>query len=411
MSVSSPQSIPRVHFITVTSAAVVLFISGCRDSDRAPIPKVPSKEPLQVSRFEPPDPSAGLRSFDEIIKLPEHQFDVAEAVLSLSSELAPSATPEVAKRTLEEIDRLAARAKEDLPENPDAIDYFDTLYEVVLDRKTADPFREDRPENYDLSLAVSKRRGSCLSVGIMTLAVTRRMGAPIHGVQCPAHFFLKYTPPAGAKAAAAEALNFDVTRPSPENWKKFDDNFYRRWHQIDSRAESAGAYLRPLTDREVVSAYLSSRSGYFASRKDFTAALLDAERALALNPRNVTAQINAGFSAESLQKYQAAHDFYAKALQIDPRSIRALNNLAYLKVRDSQSSFFDIKGAEHLIGSALKQQPDKAFLLATCGEVKAARKDWRGAGRCLQDAMKLEPKNAAYRQRFMYFREQLRGGE
>ena len=372
--------------------------------------KEPAKDakPLKPSpgapEFHAPDPSRPIRTFEQIAALPNAEFDVAEAVLALGQEATVSGDPQAA---LKELDRLAARARADLPDKPDAQDCFDTLYDLVLNRKSADPFREDRAEDYDLTFTVSRRRGDCLSVGIMTLAVARRIGAPVWGAQCPAHFFLRSLPEADKNGKLAP-INFDVTRLTPENWSRLDDEFYRRWQHFDEKAEAAGAYMRALTDREVVSVFLSSRSGFYAGKKQHAQSLKDAQRSLELNPRNITACINGGYAEEQLGNLHAARDFYVQALKVDPNSVRALNNLAYVKVKDAAAPEFDPKGAEKLIDSALRIDPNKAYLHATYGEVKAAQKDWRGATRALQDAMKLEPKNAAYRERMLALREQLR---
>ena len=135
---------------------------------------------------------------------------------------------------------------------------------------------------------------------------------------------MRYVGPSGKDKV--RVLNFDVTRPTPEDWRKLDDNFYRQWRHFGARAERAGAYLQPLTDREVVSAFLASRSGFDALQNDMPAAQRDAERALALNPRNITAMINAGFALQGLNKLPEAEESYRKALKIDPESLHALNN-------------------------------------------------------------------------------------
>lgn len=399
--------------LLICGLAAVVLLPGCdgprqdgpSDPETPPTPHSASPDNSKASTaFKAPDPAAPLRKFDAIAALPDNEFDLAEAVLALGQEVGAAADPAA---TLTELDRLAARAKADLPAKPDGQDYFDTLYEIVLNRKSAEPFREDRAEDYDLSFTVARHKGSCLSVGILTLAVARRIGAPVSGAHCPSHFFLRYIPPPDEKGKVVP-VNFDVTRLTPNNWTKLDDDFYRKWQHFDEHAEAAGAYMRPLIDREVVSVFLSSRSGFFASKKNFAQALNDAERSLALNPRNITACINAGFAQESLGHLAEAQRHYNQALAIDPNSVRALNNLAYVKVKDPASAEFDPKQAERLIETALHMDPYRAYLHATYGEVKAAQHDWRGATRCLQDAAKFEPKNAAYRERFMYFRDKLR---
>lgn len=399
--VSRLQSSSFASFCIVWIALLAGCVSPVKNDSRLSFSSIRSTQ-LEVLDLEHPP-----RSFEQVIALPDEQFDVAEAVLALSAELDPVGSTDRSLGTIRELNRLAERARADLPRNPDGADYFDTLYEVVLNRKAAEPFRDNRAEDYDLSYTVQHHRGSCLSVGIMTLAVARRIGAPIWGAQCPAHFFLRHISEPDAKGKTS-SLNFDVTKPSPENWKKIDDAFYRNWRRFDDHAESMGAYLRPLSDREVVSAFLSSRSGFHALKNNFELALKDARRALELNNRNVNAYLNIGYALESLGRLEEAERAYQKVLQIDPRCVRALNNWAFLKIRDPNSKLFDVRRSEKLIESALDFEPDKAYLHATHAEIKAVRRDWRGATRCMQETMRRDPKNNAYRERFLFFREKLR---
>lgn len=362
----------------------------------------PAPAKADSKTFAPSEP----RSFKDLAGLPDDQFDVAEAVLALGAEdgfsLGTSAV-----ETLKRLDTLAARAKSQLPDNPELTDYYDALYDVVLIRKPSEPTHDERPDDFDLSRAVFQHRGNCMSIGISALAVARRMGAPIHGAQCPGHFFLRGSVARSNKSREI-ALNFDVTRPTPDNWGKLDDDFYRKWRHFDAKAEASGEYLRPMTDKQVVSAFLSSRSGYLAREKNFEGALNDAQRALALNAKNIYALINSGYARESLKQLEEAESDYKRALEIDPQCVRAMNNLAFVKIRDKHSSSYDVKRAEKYIDQALKIDPDQAYLYATKGEVCAVRGDYKDATRNLQTACSLAPKNTLYRERFMALREHLR---
>ena len=50
------------------------------------------------------------------------------------------------------------------------------------------------------------------------------------------------------------------------------------------------------------------------------------DKALAIDPNNVEALSNKGFSLFGLEKYKEAIEYYDKALAIDPNYIKALNN-------------------------------------------------------------------------------------
>src|SRR5437773_1762853 len=87
----------------------VFVLSGCvpgvpHRRQSAPVPVVKTPETVN---FQAPDPAAP-RTFDEIVKLPDEKFDVAEAVLALGAE-TPSSGPRTSpQKILQELDRLAA---------------------------------------------------------------------------------------------------------------------------------------------------------------------------------------------------------------------------------------------------------------------------------------------------------------
>ncbi len=396
----------KAEFVTLPDVVVE---PSAKPATEPAAPAPTQTEASVVPQWHAPSPDGPRRTFEQILDLPDDQFDIAEAVLALSAETPNGLSSQAQATALKELDRVAAQAKVALPHNPDGIDYCDTLYDVVLNRHAAQPYREDRAEDYDLSFTLQKKRGSCLSVGIMTLAVARRMGAPIWGAQCPGHFLLRYVPPA-QNDHHDEPLNFDVTRPTSKDWKELDDNFYRRWHHIE-KDSAQGLYLRPLTDREVVGVFLASKSGFQALKGSYPEALASAHRALALNSRDPIACINAGYALEAMDRLEAARAMYQQALTIDPGLLRAMNNMAYLKVRAPQSPVYDLAGARVLINSALKRAPDMTYLLVTQAEVKAAGGDWREATRCMLDVIHRDNSNKYYHERLLFFRSQLLAAE
>jgi tetratricopeptide (TPR) repeat protein len=380
---------------------------------RNPKPQPPKFEPgpaeaadvvnLKPAKTEPGEKLVGSEVFKRLLEAPDAQFDLAAAILALNAEagLAPANTT---AETLARLDELAKKAREQLPDKPDVTDYYDALYDVVLNRHPIQPPPEDKLDDFDLNRAIYQHRGNCLTIGIEALAVARRMNAPIQGAQIPGHFFLRGS---GRVKDKEVAVNFDVTRPSPDNWTKVDDDFYRKWRHFDSKEERNCEYLKPMSDKYVVSAFLASRSGLFSKEKRYDAALLDADRALELNPRNVIALINAGYARECMKKYEEAEAAYLGALELNSQSTLALNNLAFVKIRDRHSPVFDVKRAEKYIDQALKIDPDAAYLYATKGEIAAVKSDYREATRYLQTAWNMS-KNTAYHDRFMELRAILR---
>lgn len=389
----------RPFLLLAMLLTALISVGGCRSQRQQASKPVPAPAFAARSRA----PITPPRAIDDILALPDAEFDLDEAVLALGREINPEAD---STEALVSLNALSEAAREELPLDPDPLDYIDALYTAVMNRKAAEPFREDRAEDYDLAYTIKKRRGTCLSAGILVLAVSRRIGAPLYGAQAPGHFLLRAEMP-----NQMTPIFVDVTRPVPDRWRELDENFFRDAYRFDSKAQASAGYLAPLSDKQVLAVYLASRSGYFAKLGQHEAALKDAQRAQAMHPTNPTAALNAGFALESLSRYQEAEAQYRRALTLNPQSVRTMSNLAYLKVRSPESEVFNPREAERIIKQALKLEPRRAYLHATLAEIKAARQDWRAAARVMQEAISLDKKNKAYRERFMAFRARLRDDE
>ena len=179
---------------------------------------------------------------------------------------------------------------------------------MVLNRRPASPAHEENAEDFDLTRAPSCSIAAIASAWASPHWPSRgAWAAPINGTQCPGHFFLRGIDPSKPKIRGKDvAIYFDATHPTPDNWNKLDDDFYRHWRHFDIKSETSGEYLRPMSDKQVLSAFLASRSGYLAREGRIDDARDDAERALALNPKNIAALINSGFVQENNKNFAEA---------------------------------------------------------------------------------------------------------
>jgi Tfp pilus assembly protein PilF len=115
---------------------------------------------------------------------------------------------------------------------------------------------------------------------------------------------------------------------------------------------------------------------------------------LAAHPEATTAWINLGNAQEKLGQHEEAEASFRKALQIDPASRDALNNLAWLLFEEKR-----YPEAEPLARKAAAEQgPDSYLVLDTLGRVLAARGACEEAVRTFQKAIdSLSPSQTAAR--------------
>jgi regulator of sirC expression with transglutaminase-like and TPR domain len=110
---------------------------------------------------------------------------------------------------------------------------------------------------FQLSSVLRDRRGSCLGLGALTMAVAERLGVPLDGVLLPGHFFVRSRGPG--------AHNIELLRRGevmPDEWYR---NKYGPWPE-------AGAYNRPVSPTELAAIHWYNRGNDLRKNGDWEAA-------------------------------------------------------------------------------------------------------------------------------------------
>jgi regulator of sirC expression with transglutaminase-like and TPR domain len=161
------------------------------------------------------------------------------------------------------------------------------------------------------------RRGSCVGLGTLYLAVAERLGRRAHGVLVPGHFFVRIEDAAGPR-------NVELLRRGeqmPESW-------YRHKYLPAPAARPPAAYLRALTTPEVLAvvrfnlanhqreagALAAAEAGYRGATHDF--------------PSFPEAHASLGLTLHLLGRLREARQAYQAASRLDPALPGLAKNLA-----------------------------------------------------------------------------------
>ena len=162
---------------------------------------------------------------------------VASTLLALGAELgAPAAE---LPSTWFALEQLAAQVTDD----PRAADtsMADRLRALLFDTQRFErEVTDDALRFVALPSVVAGRRGTCVGLGALYLALAERLGLEAHGVMVPGHFFVRVA------ENGRPPINVELLRRGealPESWYR---EKYGPW------SPAASAYLRPLTLAEVV---------------------------------------------------------------------------------------------------------------------------------------------------------------
>jgi regulator of sirC expression with transglutaminase-like and TPR domain len=238
-------------------------------------------------------------------------------MLQTALEVARREKPELeAHQVRAEVKRLAARYRDLVGTSTEPARRADAFRRLLFESEHYEAVADlESPETLYIDAVLKRRKGYCLSLSVIALAVAEEVGAPLFGVAAPNHFFVRYDD-------GSFRRNLELTRKGTE---VTDAEFKKRFGRF---LADGALYLRNLKLKEV-RAFLIHNRGYVAlSRKRFKQARADFEEAIRLVPELNEAHRNLGVLLGERKQWEAAQSSFTRALALYPGDADALINLA-----------------------------------------------------------------------------------
>ena len=215
-----------------------------------------------------------------------------------------------------ELTRLADRLRPEVVGAADGDHIVGAFRRVLLveERFTYDKSSAD-PGNYLLESVLVRRKGNCLGLSLLYLALADRLGIPFRGVYVPSHCFVRY-----------EGKTIRRNVEFAEDGASWEDDRYRRVFGIDP----ARPYLRSLTSAEMLGVFLKTLGAGYSRKGREEDALRLYDEAGRLYPGLPDVHYNAGVSLQKLGRLDEAAGKYRRALDLDPEMAAARENLSIL---------------------------------------------------------------------------------
>jgi regulator of sirC expression with transglutaminase-like and TPR domain len=192
------------------------------------------------------------------------------------------------------------------------------------------------PDNLFLGSVLARRRGYCIGIAALYLALAEQLDLPIFAVATPTHVFLRYDD--GTTRVNIEPFQQGAALP---------DAHYVREHRIPERSVAEGVFLRNLTVDEFLARAHNNLGVIHSHRKDFGRAAAEYESAARLDARFPAPLYNLGNDRLLQGDHRRAARLFSKALRLHPTDIWALNNrgLAYVKQGKPEKARRDFEAA------------------------------------------------------------------
>ncbi len=347
---------------------MILFCSVC--IGMLPL-AAPSKAALANSGL------AGLRvhTVEGILRLPAEEIDLGTAALIISRNWGTTKTLHAYRR---KIDLMAEEVQKRLQEKKLPADYHAIpeinryLFEELKFQsvKTA-----DNPDDLFLHVVLDQKRGYCLSLSVLYLAIGERLGLPLYGVVVPGHFFVRYDD-------GNVRLNIETTAGGGTA----DDDYYRRTF---SPPAGHNLYMTNLNKRQTLGCFFNNLGNSYKAVGRIDQALVELTRAVQINPTLPEARTNLGNIYLLKGQVEQAIYEYRQALSILPNDPKTLNNLGNAFLQQNQ-----LQQAAQAYLRALQQDPAMTEAHRNLAHVYRLQGLTNKAMEHLQTAVQLAPEEA-----------------
>jgi tetratricopeptide (TPR) repeat protein len=218
-----------------------------------------------------------------------------------------------------EITRLADRLRPEVTGVADGGEVVSAFRRILLMEEgfTYDKSASD-PGNYLLESVLARKKGNCLGLSMIYLALADRLGIPFRGVYVPSHCFVRY-----------EGNGVRVNVEFGESGASWEDDRYRRKFRI----RPGRPYLFSLAPTEMLGVFLKTLGAGYSRKGREEDALRLYDEAGRLYPGLPDVHYNAGVSLQKLGRLDEAAGKYRRALDLDPDMAAARDNLGVLLAR------------------------------------------------------------------------------
>ena len=247
-------------------------------------------------------------AFHELVRLPEKEIDLVEASL----EIARDEYPRLSVRTyLARLDRLASGARRAIGKPRSLRVVVERLNRFLFDdegfRGNTDDYYD--PRNSYLNDVIDRRIGIPITLTLVYMEVTRRLGYGIEGVGLPGHFIVRM---AGRAELYVDPFNRGDILDRADCIEKVRRLF-------NAPVEDSPELLAVATKAQILTRMLNNLKAIYLRQEVFAKALPVLDKILLLDPENVQERRDRGLVLVRLKRYGEARTQLEQFLEICPK--------------------------------------------------------------------------------------------
>ncbi|MFT4809391.1 MAG: tetratricopeptide (TPR) repeat protein [Paraglaciecola sp.] len=245
------------------------------------------------------------------------------------------------------------------------IDQMEALVKAIFDRSELNLLYQG-DANTNANNTFHSQEANCLSMSIMTYALATEAGFDVdfQEIMIPEY----WTRRAGFSLLNGH-INIKMLAPKQPNIFEFN----RRSYQVDfdPQPSRSGFPKKVVSKQSVLSMFYNNKGADAFLRKDYVHAYAYFREALLVKPNFYGAWINLGILYRLNDYFPQAEKAYQHALVINPDSLTALENLAYLYTFTGRN-----EEAEEILAEVEAQRNNNPYYHVNLGEQEMEQKHW-----------------------------------
>jgi regulator of sirC expression with transglutaminase-like and TPR domain len=269
-------------------------------------------------------PALARRRFEEIAGRPEPLLDLVEGSLVIALEEDPALDVD---HYLGEVHRWSEAVRARLEGRRDVERIVETINRLLFDEEG---FHGENDDYYDprsalLSEALERHAGLPITLSILYIELSRRVGVEATGVALPGRFLVKFTGPFGVLVVDP----FDGGRVlSTAELQKILDGMYGGGVRLREH------HLRSYSPKEILARELAQLKSAYLAQHDLPRAAASIDRLLILDSRDAYEVRDRAALAMQMHGYRQAIELFERYLSLMPSAddrSRVREQIAYLQ--------------------------------------------------------------------------------
>ena len=329
------------------------------------------------------------KSIEQVLRLEPKEIDIGMAALIVSEQWSDAVAGRQCQRQLDDMayeirERLQAKK---IKTGPLAIEIIN---QYLFDELGFSSLKEATdPNDLFLHTVLKNKKGYCLSLSVLYLAIGERLGIPLYGVVVPGHFFVRYDD---------GRLRFNIETTS-KGGNASDEDYIKKF-KVPAQTNGS-IYMKNLNALETLGCFFNNLGNSYIEVGNKKQAQEALERAVEINPALPESRTNLGNIYLEAGRVDEAIRQYRYALQNGPDDAKVHNNMgnAYFRKGWSNDALTEYERAIVLDANLVEAYKNSAITYSQ-------QKEYGKAMQRLRTAIRFEPKNAGlYLQLGQVYRE------